>query len=81
MEFTTVTKKIYSVTNFISKVEDLEFIVSMKFFININVSEGKRVCPLVARLNPEWKCKEWEEERIQTIDFFGFDPNKISDDQ
>jgi hypothetical protein len=40
---------------------DLEFIVSFKLHFTVNVSEGTRVCPMVARLNPEWQCKEWDE--------------------
>ena len=48
----------------------------MKLHFTVNVSEGVRVCSLTARLNPEWRCKEWDEERVEVIDFMGFDPNK-----
>jgi hypothetical protein len=79
LEFTTVTKTVHFTENFITKMQDLEFIVSLKMQYLVNVSEGTRVCPMVARLNPEWKCKEWDEDRTESYDFFGFDPNKASE--
>ena len=39
------------------------------------------MCPLVARLNPEWRCKEWEEERTETYNFFGFKPEESKEVQ
>ena len=59
---------------------DLEFIVSFKLHFTVNVSEGTRVCPMVARLNPEWQCKEWDEQRTETYNFFGFDPEKATEE-
>ncbi len=47
----------------------------------MNVSEGTRVCPLTARLNPDWRCKEWEEERTETYNFFGFKPEENKEKQ
>jgi hypothetical protein len=35
---------------------------------------------MVARLNPEWQCKEWDEERTESYDFFGFDSKKVPDE-
>ncbi len=68
------------------KLKSLEFItvmrdgketmVQIKQTFTINVSEGTRVCPLVARLNPEWRCKEWDEDRTETYNFFGFKPDE-----
>ena len=71
LEFTTVTKRVHLIENFLTKVVDLEYIVSLKMTFSINVSEGARVCPLVARLNPEWRCKEWDEDRTESVDFGG----------
>ena len=51
-----------------------ETIVQLNQIFSVNVSEGTRVCPLVARLNPEWRCKEWEEERTEIKNFYGFNP-------
>eukprot|EP00347_Sterkiella_histriomuscorum_P019906 403339859 len=45
-----------------------------------NVSEGKRLCPFEARLNPEWRCNEWYEDAIEENYFFGadkLDKNKL----
>ncbi len=39
------------------------------------------MCPLVARLNPEWRCKEWDEERTETYTFYGFNPEKSKEKQ
>jgi hypothetical protein len=61
-------------------VQDLEYIVALKMHFLVNVSDGARVCPMVARLNPEWQCKEWDEERTESYDFFGFDSKKVPDE-
>ena len=49
----------------------VDSIVQIKISFIINVSEEKRLCPLEARLNPEWRCKEWDEERSETFTFDG----------
>lgn len=59
--------------NFKSTVQELEFIAQIKLTFFVNVSEGTRVCPLVARLNPGWRCKEWTEERTEQYDFYGLE--------
>jgi hypothetical protein len=69
IEFTTAIKKVQIIENTIKKIEEREHIVCIKLSFLINVSEGVRVCPLVARLNPEWRCKEWDEERTETYEF------------
>lgn len=52
---------------------EIDCFVELKITFIVNVSEGKRLCPMEARLNPEWKCKEWDEPRSETYPFFGFD--------
>ncbi len=56
--------------------EGHETIVQLKQIFTVNVSEGTSVCPLTARLNPEWRCKEWEEQRTETYNFYGFKPEE-----
>ena len=68
MEITTETKPIVLQSG--EKIT-IDCIVQLKFTYAINVSEEKRLCPLDARLNPEWRCKEWEEERTELITFYG----------
>jgi hypothetical protein len=53
----------------------------MKQIFTVNVSENTRVCPLVARLNPEWRCKEWDEEKTETYSFTDFKENGSSNKQ
>ena len=35
-----------------------------------NVIEDRVVCPLFARENPNWRCKEWYEEESSTNLFY-----------
>lgn len=52
----------------------------MKLHFTINVSEKAKVCPLVARLNPDWRCKEWDEDRTEIYDFIGSNTEKKCQD-
>lgn len=49
------------------KLMSLEFktagdneMVEMSMSFTVNETEGKMICPMEARLNPLWRCKEWE---------------------
>jgi hypothetical protein len=50
---------------------EIECLVQFKMTYKINVAEEKRLCPLEARLNPEWRCKEWDEVRSECYTFYG----------
>lgn len=52
------------------KVE-IEVIVQMKMTYTINQSDGAALCPLEARLNPDFKPKEWTEKVTESITFYG----------
>jgi len=56
------------------QVLTVDCMVQFKITYTINVSENKKLCPFEARLNPEWRCKEWDEDRTETFNFYGFDP-------
>ena len=50
----------------------------MKMTYTVNVSEEKRLCPLDARLNPEWRCKEWDELKTECCTFYGYDETTLA---
>ena len=50
---------------------EVDVMIQFSMTYVINVSEGRKLCPLEARLNPEWRCKEWDETKTDTYTFFG----------
>jgi len=49
----------------------LECMVQFKMTYVVLVSEDKKLCPMDARLNPDWRCKEWEETKTECFTFYG----------
>lgn len=55
----------------------LECMVRFKLTYVITASEDKHLCPMDARLNPEWRCREWEETKTEVFTFYGQDKDKL----
>ena len=46
-------------------------IVEFSMSFTVNEKEDKMLCPMEARLNPLWRCKEWEALITEKYEFYG----------
>ena len=52
------------------KTIEIQVLKGLTMIYTKNVIEDRVVCPLFARENPNWRCKEWYEEESSTNLFY-----------